>query len=416
MATVIVRCECGERFKSGNSAQAASGITCPRCHRTLKIRRVRERERPAKAAVVSNFHSPDLRARLGQVAAALKGALLSERTGSRQRALFMLSWAYVFAAALLALFLWTFGDHWWPGTAFLFIGRWIALLPLAVLIPAAVFVSPRLLLPLGAATLIILGPVMGARVGFESFLPAPDGPRIRVMSYNVEGAVQPAVDLQVMLHRWEPDIVAFQECGSVMARAIRELSGWHHHRANGLCLVTKFPIQDSVVMDRSTLEMIKESNWGIGGSGDVVRYTLESPFGVINFTNLHLETPRKGFEGFFNGSPGAVDRLKQNTALRDMESRLARRHVDAGGPGAIVAGDFNTPVESRIFRRHWGGLKNAYSRAGFGFGMTKDNGWIRIRIDHVLADGSWRVVNATVGRDTGSSHQPVVVDLARIGK
>ncbi len=328
----------------------------------------------------------------------------------------MLCWGYVFAAVLLAVFIWTFGDHWWPATVFLFIGRWIFLLPLAVLIPAAIFFRPKLLLPITAAAIIVLGPVMGARVGFESFLPAPDGNRIRVMTYNVEAALQPAIDLQVMLDKWEPDIVAFQECNSVMAGAIRELSGWYHHRANGLCLVTKFQIRDSVVMDRSTLELIKESSWGIGGSGDVVRYTLDSPSGAINFTNLHLETPRKGFEGFFDRTAGAIDRLRQNTELRDMESRLARRHVDAGGPGAIVAGDFNTPVESRIFRRHWGNLKNAHSRAGFGLGMTKDNGWIRIRIDHVLADDSWRIVGATTGRETGSSHLPVVVDLARIDR
>ena len=51
----------------------------------------------------------------------------------------------------------------------------------------------------------------------------------------------------------------------------------------------------------------------------------------------------------------------------------------------LVVGDFNAPVESVIYRRYWGDLRNAFSYAGFGFGSTRLNGWIRVRIDHILA-------------------------------
>ena len=72
---------------------------------------------------------------------------------------------------------------------------------------------------------------------------------------------------------------------------------------------------------------------------------------------------------------------------------------------------FNTPVESRIMRRHWGHLTNAFSVAGTGFGTTKHNGWIRVRIDHVLASDDWHVERVQLGRETYSDHRPVVVDL-----
>jgi endonuclease/exonuclease/phosphatase (EEP) superfamily protein YafD len=126
-----------------------------------------------------------------------------------------------------------------------------------------------------------------------------------------------------------------------------------------------------------------------------------------------LETPRKGFDGLFVFD---IDRLRENTRLRDVESDLARRWVDQGVATrpvpVLVAGDFNTTVESRIFQAYWSeGLSDAFSRVGRGLGMTKYNGWIRARIDHVLAGPRWYVRRAGVGYDLGSDHRPLIVDL-----
>lgn len=104
-------------------------------------------------------------------------------------------------------------------------------------------------------------------------------------------------------------------------------------------------------------------------------------------------------------------RLEENTQLRDIESDLARHWADAGRDPMIVAGDFNTPVESRIFQQHWGDITDAFSYAGSGFGMTKYNGWIRARIDHVLTGDGITPERAVVGQDLGSDHRPLIVDL-----
>ena len=67
--------------------------------------------------------------------------------------------------------------------------------------------------------------------------------------------------------------------------------------------------------------------------------------------------------------------------------------------------------ESHIFQSHWGDLTDAFSRAGVGLGMSKYNGWIRVRIDHVLVNDDWHVSRAFVGDDLASDHRPVVADL-----
>jgi endonuclease/exonuclease/phosphatase (EEP) superfamily protein YafD len=309
--------------------------------------------------------------------------------------------------------MWTLGDRWWFATVLLFSGRWIFLVPLALLLPAAILVRRRLIWVLVLAGLGVAGPVMGAHVGWRTLLPTTKGLPFRVVSFNADGGRRLAIDLPIVLAGWEPDVVALQECGPELALAVRAVAGWHHHSANGLCFLSRYPIRDSSVMDRTGLGAVRNGAAQIGGSGAVVRYLIATPSGAVQVTNLHLETPRKGFEGL---AVFDIDRLRENTRLRDIESDLARRWVDQGVAKrpvpVLVAGDFNTPVESRIFQAHWSeGLHDAFSRVGRGLGMTKYNGWIRVRIDHVLAGPRWYVRRTGVGYDLGSDHRPLIVDL-----
>lgn len=336
------------------------------------------------------------------------------RTGAA-RVLRVVTWAWVAATVAIALVMWTLGDRWWPATFLLFMGRWVFLLPLAVLVPAALVLRPTLLLPIALGALITLGPVMGVRAGLGRLRPNADGMKVRVVTFNVDGGREIAPELPMLLALWTPDILLFQECGEELAAMTERMAGWHAHHAGPLCMVTRFSIDSARVMDRSALERVKRDDAaGIGGAGYVVRYTLATPGGAIDVTNLHLETPRKGFEGLMSGD---VEQLRENTTLRNLESSLGRRWVDAGRAPAIVAGDFNTPVESRIFQEHWGDLTDAFSRVGVGLGMTKYNGWIRIRIDHVLSDGTWwRTEGAHVWRDVGSDHRALIADLVLVAR
>jgi vancomycin resistance protein VanJ len=230
------------------------------------------------------------------------------------------------------------------------------------------------------------------------------------VTFNAGGGDAVAPNLALLLDRWRPHLVAFQECGPRLVAAVERAEGWHRHQWDGLCLLSRFPILGAEAMDRSALARIHETT-AIGGSGNVVRYVLAAPGGTIHLTNLHLETPRKGIEGLVRLD---WERFGANTELRGIEARLARRWADAGAGPMLVAGDFNTPVESHIYRRSWSGLKNAFSARGRGFGMTRYNGWIRARIDHVLMEEGWRAEAAEVGPDAGSDHRPLIVDLRRV--
>ena len=327
------------------------------------------------------------------------------------RALAWAAWGYAALVALVCAVLWTLGDRWWPATVYLFGPRWVVLLPLALLVPAAALLRPRLLLPLAAAALLMLFPVMGLRTGWRALLPGGRGAgTLRVVSFNAAGEPWAAERLIARVAEWRPGVVAVQECTDPVAEALGHLAGWARRRDGQLCLLSRFPVRSAEAMDRSRFDLVRDA--GIGGTSAAVRYTLDAPGGPVQLVNLHLETPRKGLEGILRGAAGQI---APNTTSREIESRVVARWAAQEQLPLVVAGDFNMPVESRIYRESWGGLTNAFSRAGRGFGFTRFNGWIRVRIDHVLAGPGWRVQRAFVGPDVGSDHRPVIADLRWTG-
>lgn len=407
MTSFTIECQCGERYHV-NDAQIGRSLRCRRCGQKVEIQ-------PPKTEPVAEKvpEEPHRRRRSGRHTTTTKETTTSHivtipRT-TRWTVAAVLGWGYFAAAAIVAALLWGMGDRNELGTILLFMGRWVFLLPLVVLVPLVAWLRARMLLPLALGAAVVLGPVMGFRTGWRRLLPSPVGERIRVVSFNAGGGRVAAQLLPSMLDRWQAQIVGFQECGEELATAARFVRGWNLHTSRDLCFLSRFPIESAAVMDRSALDRIKQSEANeSGGAGYVVRFVLRGPRGPIRAANLHLETPRKGFEGLMSGDQR---RMHNNTQIREIESKLARSWVSAGTGPLVVLGDFNTPIESVFFRESWGDLDDAFSVAGFGLGITKHNGWIGVRIDHVLTSDEWHVDRATVDDQRVSDHSALIADL-----
>src|SRR5438552_1352047 len=76
----------------------------------------------------------------------------------------------------------------------------------------------------------------------------------------------------------------------------------------------------------------------------------------------------------------------------------------------LLAGDFNTPAESRIYQTAWAPFTNAYATSTLGWGHTYFTRRCGLRIDHLLAGPGWRCRRCEVGPHVGSPHRPVVAD------
>jgi vancomycin resistance protein VanJ len=306
----------------------------------------------------------------------------------------------------ISLSLW--GDSHWPVTLLLFGPRWIYAVPFLVTVPAAILLDRRLLAFVAATALVIVGPIMDFRVPFRSpFASAVSPSRLRVLTYNIGGGRMSGEALEGLIDEIAPDIAAFQECNTQIDPAKLAAKGWHVRAKGGQCLLSRYPIKGVDARDRRDV-------WAMNGSGTVVRYDIETPAGVVNFVNVHLETVRDGLSALMAQRLGGVPELQANIGQRALESKIARAWVERGGrTPTIVAGDFNMPVESAIYDQYWSDYRNAFSEAGFGFGVSKATRWHGIRIDHVLVDPTWICKRAWVARDLGLDHRPVVAEIER---
>lgn len=337
------------------------------------------------------------------------GLLRADASAGRRSPVVVISWAALLGALLVASGLHLLGDRHWIGTAVLFAGRWPWIVPALIWLAIVLLLRPRpirrAVIPATAAALIILFWVMDFRTGWRALIPAGESPRIRVMTFNTNGDGLVANRLDLILQEWSPDVLALQECGLAMREALKALDGWFVDVEIG-CLASRFPVDSIAKMPRDHFQPVE-------GAAIVTRYHLQAPHGPLVVTNIHLETARHGLERLLTRERGATGAVSDNTTLRDLESEQARRWVTAGGGPAVVLGDFNMPIESAIYRKHWGDFTNAWNRAGRGLGHTKDTGWILLRIDHVLSDNTWRPVAARTGPSYGSDHWPVIVDLIK---
>ena len=317
-----------------------------------------------------------------------------------------LGWLLVLFTLLLAFVYHRFGDRTWWGTALIYSGRWPWLLPIAVLALPAIAWRRSALVPLGLAAIIVMGPVMG---GTLSTAPLWNkGKALRILTFNVEGGSVVSSRLRELLDAMRPDIAGFQECGLPMHEALGRLEGWAVvDTAWGVCLISRYPL-------RAPPEIMPAQNFhAAGGSALAARYEVMSPLGTVNVFVLHLETPRHGVEHLLTDPTNASRFIDANNLLRDTESRVVRRWIDSTAGARIVMGDFNLPVESIIWQQYWSSFDDSFNTAGNGWGFTRINGWIQVRIDHVLLDDQLKAVGAHVGADWGSDHLPYMAEVQR---
>jgi vancomycin resistance protein VanJ len=304
---------------------------------------------------------------------------------------------------LISLFEFLRNDSWLP-TVLLYSPRWVWMLPgLLLLFPAFLKVR-RLVLPLSISMLLVVWLVMGFCIPWRMLrVDAEETGRLRVLSCNCGGRAFEVSRLLGLINDLQPDLVALQECSSREAEEIRAAGNWHFHREPDLVLFSRLPIE------RAQAYWSEFSTWH---ATRAVTYQLNTGTGSVSVVNLHLDTPREGFEALLGRDRNAIATIRQNTIRRRNEANAVAALADESGRPCLLAGDFNMPVESSLYRDAFGGYCNAFSYAGRGFGHTKFTRWHGVRIDHILANDDWEIHRCWVGPDIGSDHRPVIADVS----
>ena len=298
-------------------------------------------------------------------------------------------------------------DRFWPATLVAFGPRFLAAVPIVPLAVALLFVHRRALRAWLAAVLVLTVAIlvfglMDFRLGWHR---APGPPSFRLLTQNLGHSEVTAASLDRLLRQENVDVAALQECPFYDNSPAQR--GWHFYYGGDLCLVSRYPFEVLDVAD-------PENFWRRGGR-EPLRFVIHLPTGSIELLNLHLQTIRGGLESLMAEPWDGLSHLRANRAEAAHDSRSARAGVARMSRPFIVAGDFNLPVESAVYRESWGDLDNAFSRCGRGFGGTKFTRLFAIRIDHVLNSPGWACTDARVAPSPyGGDHAPLIVDLRRV--
>lgn len=320
------------------------------------------------------------------------------------------SWLYLFSVTALWLLIFTLGDRWWPATVVLFAPRWVAALPLLVLLPLAAWRSRFSLIPLLLGALVVFGPLLGFNLPLGSSA-APGSATLRVITCNIEGGKHDSAALIALIRDASADVVALQEFPADLKLNLPP--GWQLIQERGLAVLSRFPLQRGI----TTLVSNPPNPWP---STCLFHCVVKAPGGDLNFCSLQLPTPRFDLLPLLDRhtliNPARKGQLLTGTAYRRRASQEVRASLAGLSGPTIIAGDFNMPVDSTIYRQVWNGYGNAFSRSGFGYGWTqrarsKKLTTIGIRIDHILTSPGLEVRTCTVGPDVGSDHLPLIADV-----
>ena len=319
-------------------------------------------------------------------------------------------YALVLGAVVVGLY--GFGDRTWWGTALLFGPRWLWALPLPLVALVAILWCRWWMrgVALGAILLWFFG-IWGFVIPIERLRGTPVGESLRVLTCNLADGLTHYPSLARLLLEAAPDLAAFQETGPELEKHLPE--GWRSIRIGKVVVASRYPLRPRVGDSQFYALGI------VLPIGNLVE--IETPAGKILFAAVHFDSPRQGLLRILDRQtvidPSRRGYLEWLTELRSSQQRRVRRRIDheLGGLPLIVAGDFNTPVESRLYREVWGDLHNAFSQAGWGPGESI---YVAIRelkygarIDHILHDDRWRCGQAWIGPWIGSDHRPLLADL-----
>lgn len=319
------------------------------------------------------------------------------------------SWGYLVFVVALWLIMFLGGDRWWHATLILFGPRWFAALPLVVLIPLVVCKNARLLFPLLIAAAVVFGPFMGLCLPGFNARPM-SGSVLRVLTCNIQGSSYNTQKLSSLIRDSRADIVALQECPR--NPGIEVPVGWQSVSEGGLMILSRYPLKPGIIKQ----SFHPPHKWP---RTSLLHSVVKAPSGDLNFCTVHLPSPRFGLQAVLDRrtflSPSRRGLLRSESSHRlSTADEVSRALAALTGP-VLVAGDFNMPVDSNIYRDTWGNYTNAFSAAGSGYGWTVWGGPRRFdfgaRIDHVLVGAGFDVLLCETGPDIGSDHVPLIADI-----
>jgi len=363
----------------------------------------------------------DFQARMLQLRKDAEGVRRSRQSRCRNQ-LRWLTAGHIVGIASLWYAIWNVSEQWWLGSVLTFLPRTPWLAPGMLLILVGMWQRSGTVLVNLVLSLFVLWSIVGFNVPWQTLVSNTENSNltndrsartVRIVSANTQQFEPNFTLLLREIRSAKPDVIALQEASRPPKSLSDQYPDWHSVRVRGLWVGSKWPIKligqcHSDVYDRVTAIMVE----------------VEAPFGKFLVTDLHLMTARRSL--IYLQPKSVITGTGQetvNVALveRSEEARQTREFVTefGGDQPLIICGDFNMPTSSSIYRNCFGHFANSFEQTSWGCGYTAPCRAIRYwptnvpwqRIDHILANHNWRIIDSQVGRRDGSDHRLMAATL-----
>lgn len=225
----------------------------------------------------------------------------------------------------------------------------------------------------------------------------PDSPRMRVVSFNVQGQNEEYQRVTEFLRQVDADVVFLHEANRLWEEALSEAisDGRLHYRQYRSR--PRHLIFSTLMLTKTPPSAVTSHGWA-ANEARAMEVVVSLGGAEVTILGIHPLAPTTA----------------HRTALRDAQFRFVGNWAQQSDGPTVVTGDFNATPWSHVFGPlAAAGLRN--SQRGFGLAASfpvSGNFLTRMPIDHLLHSTHLLVEDRWLGPEAGSDHFPLVVDLA----
>jgi endonuclease/exonuclease/phosphatase family metal-dependent hydrolase len=197
----------------------------------------------------------------------------------------------------------------------------------------------------------------------------------------------------------------------------RDYRRWDNLYEFGAIIFSRFPITDSLRFKfpepgpNQSAESLLAADISVNGKTIRV-YTAHLQSVLFHGSDFrNVEIIKNVDDSVLEASKSLIKKLRTAYAKRRIQSDMVREQIDQSPHPLLICGDFNDVPNSYTYFHILGPRQDAFIKKGFGIGRTYVHLSPTLRIDYIMADQQFKVLQCSKFPLPYSDHHPVVADI-----
>lgn len=273
-------------------------------------------------------------------------------------------------------------------------------------------------------------------VGYSLFSASSKKGSLKVMTYNIDNFSHflrkndfdaRYLALQKFILKENPDIICLQESFITHAEYSKTFKKFpclanypylSHPIEKGIVLLSKhqlsgqgvIPLSDGGLANNANGANFADFEW----QGKKIRLIIAhlQSNSVTERTADLLSNPNLRDKENQEQAKSIIRSVRQASYIRAEQAAKLNTYIAASPYPVIVAGDFNDTPLSYTYHQIADGLQDAFAEKGFGLATTYAGDIPALRIDYILANDNFKILNFKTPSVSFSDHYPIMAELA----